>query len=92
MWSWQRKQSSANHVVLYDANNTWQKVTSQLPEFVNDVCGQDLEETATRYAEGVFLRSVKQGVEKYDKKVKTPKPGELIAIQTGNLTLKIKKQ
>ena len=40
----------------------------------------------------VFLRSVKQGVAKYDKKVKAPKHGELTAIKTGNLTLKIRKQ
>ena len=50
-----RKQNSANHIVLYDANNTWQKITSQLPELVNDVCGKDLEETATQYAEGACV-------------------------------------
>ena len=40
----------------------------------------------------MFLRSVKQGVAMYDKKVKAPKHGELTAIKTGNLTLKVRKQ
>ena len=80
-----RKLSSANHIVLYDVNNTWQKITNQLPEFVNDVCGKDLEETATQYVEGMFLRSVKQGTAKYDKKVKAPKHGELTAIKPATL-------
>ena len=52
----------------------------------------DLEENAAQYAECVYLRKVKDGVAKFHKRASAPKHGELVAIKTGQLTLRIRKR
>ena len=38
-----KKHTDEHDIVPYNANDTWQKIRNKLPQFVSDVCGNNLE-------------------------------------------------
>lgn len=86
------KQQEDGQIVIHDLNETWNKINSQLPTFVETVCGKDLQHSAASYAEGVYLRDVKRAISKFAVHNKDVKHGELMAIKSGPLKLKIVKR
>ena len=84
------KQQDDGQIVLHDLNDTWNKISSQLPKFVETICGKDLNNNAVSYAECVYLREVKRAIAKLA--LGKVKHGELMAIKSGPLKLKITKR
>ena len=77
-------------ITFYDASQTWTKILSKLDEFVLTICGKDLEEVVTKYAEEVYLRGVKRAISKKTAVVKVPEK-DLVSIKTGPLKVRIQK-
>ena len=72
-----RKQHDQNCVVLYDANDTRQPITSRLRKFIVNLCGGDSDATAERTAKGTTRESELQNTD-----------GRASSIKTGQFTLK----
>ena len=46
---------SQGDICAKDRNNTWQKISADLPQFVNNIAGKDLKETVQMRAEEVYI-------------------------------------
>jgi hypothetical protein len=87
------KEKKGHTITLHDINQTWQKITRKLDDFIANVCGPDLRETATKYAETMYIRSIKKAITKKTANTNVRVTGrELEAIKTGPLTLKIQRK
>lgn len=72
-----------------DRNRTWQKICTELPNFIKDYTGADLADTAKKRTEEVFVQILKKQANKLEKLNIKLSRKNLSAIQTGTLKLKI---
>ena len=84
-------EEKGDDITFYDANRIWTKILSKLDEFVLTICGKDLEEVATKYAEEVYLRGLKRAISNEKAAVKVPEK-DLVSIKNEPLKVRIQKR
>lgn len=77
------------HLNAADRNRTWQKISTDLPKFVNEYTGTDLAEVVRKKAEELYIQVLKKSANKLEKLNVKLSQQNLSAIQTGTLKLKI---
>ena len=50
------------HIIFQDINETWLKIARKLPKFTKEICGKDLESTALKYADTMYIRDMKRAI------------------------------
>ena len=88
-----QKQLGDGEIVLYDSNETWAKIMQKMPQFVMNICGENLEQCVVTFASNMYLSSVKRAIAKVENLQKKNIGKEALeAIKTGELKLKIQKR
>ncbi len=85
-----RKQKEDGQIVLHDLNGVRSVVSC--PHLWRQFVAKTLNTTRVTYAEGVYLREVKRSIAKLALGNKAVKHGELMAIKSGPLKIKLVKR
>lgn len=75
-----------------DVNLTWNKIQEQLPEFIHNYVGADLEDNVRKEADKIYIRNLLKSIKGQEKPNKKSMPFPLYVQIQGNLKLKIGKK
>ncbi|CAG2189431.1 unnamed protein product [Mytilus edulis] len=75
-----------------DVNLTWNTIQEQLPEFIHNYVGADLEDNVRKEADKTYIRNLLKSIKGQEKPNKKSMPIPLYVQMQGNLKLKIGKR
>jgi hypothetical protein len=79
-----------DETIVYDANQTWQKIEYGLTDLVKNYCGEGFEQVARKDAEQRYFAKLRKAAKQLEKKKIEINTKNLVAIQCGELKLKIR--
>lgn len=86
------KQVDNGDRVAYDCNRTWEKISEELPHYIQNICGENLKESVYKFVSARYMTSVKKATAKAGHLNVVIGQNDLEAIKTGELKLKIQKR